>query len=62
MTTEDVLREVYESLMNKVFQCSANYLMTKPKRGLEKEFEHYSEMAEVIQSLIDREKETEDEK
>lgn len=54
MTEKEVLEEIYDELMNKVFVRSGNYLMTKPKRGCEDEFRHYSDMAEVIGGLMKR--------
>lgn len=54
MTEKEVLEEIYDELMNKVFVRSDNYLMTKPRRGCEDEFRHYSDMAEVIDGLMKR--------
>ena len=54
MTEKDVLQELYELTMDKVFRCSGNWLMTKPKPGCEKEFYHQSEMAEILKAMIER--------
>ncbi|MPM53536.1 hypothetical protein SDC9_100304 [bioreactor metagenome] len=53
MQDREILQEIYDETMDKVFSCSANYLMTIPKKGLEKEFEHYSERAFYIKRLIE---------
>lgn len=55
MNEKEVLQELYEETMDKVFACSANYLMTIPKKGLEAEHEKYRERAEVLDRLIRRE-------
>ena len=34
----ELLNELFERSMDKVFSLSANYLMTIPKKGCEKEF------------------------
>ena len=52
MTNIEALKEVYEEYMNRVFRCSDNYLMTRPKRGREDEFFHYREIAERLLELI----------
>lgn len=54
MTEQDVLNELYEDLMNKVFTLSANYLMSIPKRGFENEWRHYKEMAECLDAMRKR--------
>lgn len=52
MSIQEVLQEVYDHLMDQVFVRSDNYLMTRPKRGCEREFEHYKEMAEAVDGLL----------
>lgn len=54
MTEHEVLQELYEQVMDRVFRTSGNYLMTKPKAGCEKEFYHNREMADVLEELMDR--------
>lgn len=54
MSTLEVLKELYDEEMNRVFECSANYLMTIPRKGLEKEHEHHIQRANVLKELIER--------
>lgn len=54
MTEQETLQELYDELMDRVFVRSDNYLMTIPKRGMEKEWNHYREMAEAVERLIRR--------
>ena len=58
MTEKEVLKEVFDDLMDKVFVRSDNYLMSKPKRGCENEFEHYREMADIVKAMLEREEAT----
>ena len=53
MTTKELLKEYYEMEMNKVFSYSGDYLMSRPKKGYEKEWEKAKEKAEIIQSLLE---------
>ena len=52
MSVQEVLQEVYDHLMDQVFVRSDDYRMTRAKRGCEREFDHYKEMAEVISGLM----------
>lgn len=54
MSEKEVLQELYEETMDKVFACSANYLMTIPKKGMEKEHEKYRERASTLNRLLAR--------
>lgn len=48
----ELLNELYERSMDKVFSLSANYLMTIPKKGCEKEFALEREIADMLSDLI----------
>ena len=54
MTNREILNEIYDEYMDKLFRCSDNYLMTIPKRGMEASFYHYSEITERLKGFIDR--------
>ena len=54
MSDLDALREVYGDYMDRVFRCSDNYLMTRPKRGRENEFFQYKEITERLESIMER--------
>lgn len=56
MSEYEMLKEIYEETMNRVFKCSANYQMTVPRKGLEREHEKYREWAEMLESLMMRAK------
>ena len=48
----ELLNELFDRSMDKVFNLSANYLMTIPKKGCEKEFAHEKEIADMLKDLI----------
>lgn len=52
MTREEILQKLYDQAMNNVFAYSANYLMTVPKKGYEREFEEAREIAAVLEELM----------
>nr|WP_278659090.1 hypothetical protein [Ruthenibacterium lactatiformans] len=53
MTTRELLTDYLETERNNVFSYAANYLMTQPKRGYEREFSEARERAEILQNLIE---------
>ena len=53
MDREQALRELYEEKMQEVFECSANYLMTTPRKGYEDEFYRAKKIAEILKEMID---------
>ena len=55
MTEKEILKELYDEAMDWVFTCSANYLMTIPKKGMEKEHAKYLERAQALERMIERE-------
>ena len=52
MVEKEILQKLYDRSMEKVFSMSANYLMTIPKKGFEKEFREEREIAEYLQLMI----------
>lgn len=48
---KELLQELYERSMNRIFEMSANYLMTIPKKGCEEEFAKEKEIAELLEQL-----------
>lgn len=56
MTEKELLQEIYEETMDVVFKTSENYLMTIPKKGLEKEWEHAKERAALLERMIEKSK------
>lgn len=52
MTTKDLLTEYLDRERNNVFCYSANYLMTTPKRGYEREFREAQERVELLEDLL----------
>lgn len=52
MTPIEILREIHDETMNKVFASSSDWHMNRPKKGFEAEFERYIERAEALQHLI----------
>lgn len=52
MTTKDLLTEYLDREHNNVFAYSANYLMTTPKRGYEREFQEAQERVELLEELL----------
>lgn len=53
MTKTELLKELYEEVMDVVFKTSGNYLMTVPKKGLEKEWEHAKAKAELLKQMME---------
>lgn len=53
MNPIQVLNELYDEEMDKVFSCSANYLMTQAKPGHENEHKHHTARAGVLKALIE---------
>lgn len=49
---KEILRELYERSMNKIFEMSANYLMTVPRKGCEEEFAKEKEIVDMLDRLI----------
>lgn len=52
MTRQEVLKKLYDREMDNVFAYSANYLMTVPKKGYEREFEEAKEIVAVLEELM----------
>ena len=50
---KELLKELYERSMNRVFEMSAEYTMTVPKKGCEEEFNREKEIAEMLNRLIE---------
>lgn len=46
------LKKAYERVMYVVFNCSANYLMTVPKKGHEEEFKDANKRADMLSEWI----------
>ncbi len=53
MTIQEILKEIYEETMDKVFAASGNYLMTIPKKGMEEEHARFKERAIALELLIE---------
>ncbi len=53
MSEMEVLRELYEETMDRVFACSANYRMTIARKGMEKEHSKYCQRAEVLENMME---------
>lgn len=53
MTIQECLKGLYEDEMQRVFEASANWLMSRPKKGMEEEFELHRQRAEILQSLLE---------
>lgn len=51
MTYMEVLKEILEETRQNIFDASANYLMTIPRKGLEYEHAKYVERAERLEAL-----------
>lgn len=49
----DLLKEYYDREMNNVFSYSANWLMTIPKKGYEREFEEACIRADILKEMIE---------
>ncbi len=52
MTAKELLEEYYDMEMNNVFSYSGNYLMSRPKKGYEREWEEAREKVEIIKYLL----------
>ena len=52
MPNKELLKILYERSMEKIFSMSANYLMTIPKKGMEKEFTLEKEIAEMLEKMM----------
>lgn len=59
MTNIELLKEYRDAELNNVFCYAANYLMTTPKKGYEKEFYEATERAAMLSALISQLKERE---
>ena len=53
MTRQEILQKLYDQAMNNVFAYSADYLMTTPKKGYEREFEEAQEIAAVLKTIME---------
>ena len=49
---KSIIEELYERSMDRIFSMSANYLMTVPKKGMEKEFAGEKEIAEFLAEML----------
>ncbi len=49
---KELLGELYDRSMNRIFEMSANYLMTVAKKGYEEEFTKEKEIADMLDRLI----------
>lgn len=49
---KEILQTLYDRSMEKIFGMSANYLMTIPKKGFEKEFQAEREIADYLQMML----------
>lgn len=52
MTIKELLSEYLEDERNNVFSYAADYRMTQPKRGYEREFSEARERAELLEDLL----------
>lgn len=52
MDKKQVLEILMDRSRQRLFECSANYLMTKPKRGYESEFQQEREILDVLENLM----------
>ncbi len=52
MTYEEVLQILYERSMQRIFEMSANYAMTIPKKGFEVEFEKERQIADWLKEKM----------
>lgn len=53
MEEKEVLKILYDRSMEKIFSMSANYLMTIPKKGFEKEFQAEQEIADYLKMMLE---------
>ena len=49
----DLIKRYYDMEMNNVFSYSANWLMTIPKKGFEREFEEANMRADILKEMIE---------
>ena len=49
---KELLKELYDRSMNRIFEMSAEYTMTVPKKGCEEEFTKEKEIAAMLEKLI----------
>ena len=49
---KELLQELYDRSMNRIFEMSANYTMTVAKKGYEEEFAKEKEIADMLERLI----------
>ena len=54
MNEIELLKEYLDTEMNNIFAMSADYRMTRPRRGLEIPFAEAKERAELLRGLIRR--------
>lgn len=55
MTKKEILKKLYDRSAQRVFEMSANYAMTTPKKGYEEEFKEEKEIAEWLYDEIKEE-------
>ena len=53
MNKKQVLEILIDRSRQRLFECAANYLMTKPRRGLESEFQEEREILDVLENLME---------
>ena len=53
MTINECLKGLFEEEMQQVFLCSADWLMSRPKKGMEDDWETHRQRAEILQSLLE---------
>lgn len=53
MAPLDVLKEIREETLDRVFEMSANRHMTLPKKGCEEDHARMTERADILSILID---------
>lgn len=58
MTKIELLTEYYEKEMNNVFSYSANWLMTIPRKGYEKEWTEAKERSELLDQMLQEERDS----
>lgn len=53
MTRVEILEKFYNISVHNLFCCSANYAMTKPRKGYEKDFQEANEIVECLSEMIE---------
>lgn len=53
MDRKQVLQALYEEKMQEIFEYAANYLMTVPKKGYEREFYKAKEITDVLEEMLE---------